>query len=85
LRTIVFIFFLLLACDNFLCSLLQKSLNFNPAAMLPGAAPPNKEAEPTAIGFENPADVSTLENIAKVSATFMNKDAVKTVPIVTSH
>ena len=49
---------------------LQKSLNFNPAAMLPGAAPPSRDVEPSAVGFDDPADVSPLQSAAKVNAIF---------------
>ena len=50
--------------------LFQASLNFNPAAMLPGAAPPVKEPEPVEIGFDVPAEAKTLASANKVSQGF---------------
>lgn len=42
-------------------------MNFNPAALLPGAAPPKKESAPAAVSFDEPVVVKTLENVAKVT------------------
>ncbi|XP_052763862.1 WASH complex subunit 2-like isoform X2 [Mya arenaria] len=41
------------------------SLNFNPSAMMPGAAPPQKEPEPLNIGFDQPAEIRTLQSANK--------------------
>lgn len=42
-------------------------MNFNPAALLPGAAPPKRDATPSAVSFDEPVVVKTLDNVAKVS------------------
>ena len=44
----------------------QKSLAFNPAMLRPGAAPPKRELDSSAVTFEEPADVRTLESANKV-------------------
>ena len=35
--------------------------------MLPGAAPPSRDLEPAAVGFDEPIDVSPLQSAAKVN------------------
>ncbi|KAK7091909.1 hypothetical protein V1264_009526 [Littorina saxatilis] len=52
---------------------LQKSLNFNPAALLPGAAPPDRDVEPTPVGFEDPADINPLQTAAKDRAKVISR------------
>jgi len=41
--------------------------------MLPGAAPPVKEPEVVAVGFDEPAEVRTLHSAGKVSVTLVSK------------
>ena len=53
--------------DVFCAIFSQANLNFNPAAMLPGAAPPTKEPEPISIGFDVPAEARTLQSANKVT------------------
>ena len=38
----------------------------NPSALLPGAAPPTKEPQPTPVGFDEPVKASTLSTVVKV-------------------
>lgn len=47
----------------------QMNLGINPAALLPGAAPPVKEPEVVAVGFDTPAQVNTLQSANKVSVS----------------
>lgn len=42
------------------------NLGINPAALLPGAAPPSEKIENEAIGFDKPAEVKTLQSANKV-------------------
>ena len=51
----------------------QATLNFNPASMLPGAAPPVKEPEPIEIGFDVPAEAKTLSSANKVGIAHMGQ------------
>ncbi|KAL3887964.1 hypothetical protein ACJMK2_000349 [Sinanodonta woodiana] len=41
------------------------NLAINPAALMPGAAPPMKEEAPQSVGFDQPADVKTLQSATK--------------------
>lgn len=41
-------------------------MNFNPAAMLPGAAPPKKVDTDTAVSFDEPVVTKTLDTVTKV-------------------
>ncbi|XP_023931850.1 WASH complex subunit 2-like [Lingula anatina] len=53
---------------------LQAGLAFNPAALLPGAAPVAKEPETVAVGFDQPmSTTSTLQNAAKGRAKVQQK------------
>lgn len=51
---------------TFLVLFLQNKLKFNPAALLPGAAPPVKEPEPVPVGFDSPPEAKTLQSANKV-------------------
>ena len=42
------------------------NIGINPAALLPGAAPPIKEPDNVAIGFDTPAEAKTLHSANKV-------------------
>ena len=59
-------FFILFQVSIQKLKILQATLNFNPAAMLPGAAPPVKEPEPVEIGFDVPPEAKTLSSANKV-------------------
>ncbi|XP_064652229.1 WASH complex subunit 2-like [Lineus longissimus] len=48
-------------------------LNINPQALLPGAAPPIKEPEQVAIGFDQPASANTLQSLTKGRAKIQQK------------
>ena len=48
----------------------QASLAINPAALLPGAAPPVKEEKPVAVGFDQPVEATTLHTAQKVRTNF---------------
>ncbi|OWF44676.1 WASH complex subunit 2A-like isoform X2 [Mizuhopecten yessoensis] len=52
---------------------LKMNIGINPAALLPGAAPPVKEPEPVAIGFDQPAEVKTLHSASKDRARIQTK------------
>ncbi|XP_060068173.1 WASH complex subunit 2C-like [Ylistrum balloti] len=52
---------------------LKANIGINPAALLPGAAPPVKEPEPVAIGFDQPAEVKTLHSASKDRARIQTK------------
>ncbi|XP_048730198.2 WASH complex subunit 2-like isoform X4 [Ostrea edulis] len=52
---------------------LQMNLGINPAALLPGAAPPVKEPEVVAVGFDTPAQVNTLQSANKNRAKIQAK------------
>ncbi len=53
---------------------LQANLAINPAALLPGAAPPVKEPEPTVIGFDQPVQAKTLHTAQKVLVISRDSD-----------
>ena len=44
----------------------QMNIGINPAALLPGAAPPVKEPDNAAVGFDTPAEAKTLHSANKV-------------------
>ncbi|KAK3588328.1 hypothetical protein CHS0354_016699 [Potamilus streckersoni] len=52
---------------------LQVNLDINPAALMPGAAPPMKEEAPQSVGFDQPADVKTLHSVNKERAKVQTK------------
>lgn len=52
---------------------LQVNLGINPAALLPGAAPPNREPENVAIGFDLPAEANTLHSANKDRAKIISR------------
>lgn len=51
----------------------QKNLGLNPAALLPGALPPNRDTDPGGVDFDDPADVSTLQSASKVTTLSLRK------------
>ncbi|KAL5014840.1 hypothetical protein ScPMuIL_009110 [Solemya velum] len=52
---------------------IKSSIGINPAALLPGAAPPSKSPEPVAVDFEKPADTQTLESVNKSRAKILTR------------
>ncbi|KAK3087875.1 hypothetical protein FSP39_011814 [Pinctada imbricata] len=49
------------------------NIRINPAALLPGATPPNKEAETMPVGFDVPAEANTLHSANKERAKIQVK------------
>ena len=58
--------------------ILQASLAINPAALLPGAAPPVKEEKPVAVGFDQPVEATTLHTAQKVRVHF-NRTTIRKI------
>ncbi len=53
--------------------LFQASLAINPAALLPGAAPPTRDEAPAGVGFDEPAQAQTLHTAQKERARIQTK------------
>ncbi|XP_052085774.1 WASH complex subunit 2-like isoform X2 [Mytilus californianus] len=51
----------------------EMNLGINPAALLPGAAPPSEKLETEVIGFDKPAEVKTLQSANKDRAKIQTK------------
>ena len=52
--------------SHLMCSFFFSPLQINPQALLPGAAPPTKAPQETAVSFDQPVQTKTLASMTKV-------------------